>query len=171
MLYLCSWLLPTVFFVFLSLKNMKRGWGITISIIIVIIELFLCGISLLGFVFDDNIGISMTYIAILQMMLCTIYKFKNISSIEKTLGLLVFVGLCVFMYYYGSVVGELEYVISDAGGMHRKTSYNIYRWSVYTFDVLLLWFPLFNWLISPFWMRKPNSTNYITQLINKVSEN
>lgn len=153
------WLLVTSFFIYLLCKSIKTtSWGeiatiVIVSGMVIFLQTMLSQVYYVGSMFDDNLCFYMAYILIAESIICTFYKFKNISRIRIILGVITGLILGVVMYYHGNVRGEISYIISDGGGMHIKAPYNMYRWSVYGMEVLYPWFFIFNIFISPYWKR------------------
>lgn len=94
----------------------------------------------------------------LQLIVMSLYCFRYNKRWQVLLGLTLFIALSIYMYYHGSVCGEMEFRIADMGGIALVGSYTLYRWATYASDVIFPFALVFNLLISPFWLR--NKTNY-----------
>ena len=152
--FLISWLLADVFYVYLALKLKNKFLRVGISVIVILIEALLSCFCLLLSIFDMELYFLFLCILALLFIPCTLYKINTISWIEIVTGIVIFVFIGIFLYYFGGISGEFEYSTShDGGGLVRKVPYEIYRWATYFFDVVLTWFVIYNLLISPFWLR------------------
>lgn len=171
MAFIFSWLLAILFFMYLACGKKKQFSRIALSVIVLLSEGFLFCLCSIGYMFDDELGIAITFILMIQLIICSWYKSQNVSSLEKILGVVVLIAISIYMYFNGNVIGEMMYVISDAGGMHKKASYEVYRWSTYLFDICYIWFPVYNIIISPFWLRRVTAQHYFKRLINEIKNN
>lgn len=153
-LFILSWFLASAFLCYLSLKpKMPILLKIVLIVLILVIEKELYDLERIIAMFDDLLYYGLIGILMIQLLACTIYRIKYTFIGQRLIGVLSFIGIGIYMYYNGSVIGEIQYFISDAGGMHSKLDYNVYRWLTYTWDVLIPWFLLFNIVVSPFWLR------------------
>lgn len=166
--YIFSWILSIVFFVYLAFKTKKLLSKVLLTLVIIILEVLILCLCIAGSMLFNGFGFAYLFFIVLQLVICTLYRIQTVSWSEILVGILVFIIIGIYMYFNGNVVGEIEYFIGDAGGMQRHVTYEIYRWLTYIFDVLLSWFPIYNVLISPFWLRNSNSQHYFKQLIDKI---
>ena len=150
---LLIWLLATSFLIYRMLKFKSLFMKISAVIIVTVLQDGLLVMCFLGFIVDDVVGFCITDIILLELLPCSLYRRKNISRIEIIIGLSSLCVLFILAYFYGSVIGEIPYIISDAGGLHHKALYCIYRWNTFIMDAFCPWFLLFNIIISPFWGR------------------
>lgn len=169
--YLFSSILAVSFFVYLAFKLKSTFVKVGLLIIILIFETILSSTCMAGNLIFNGFWFAYLSFIVIQFLICTFYKVRYISRTEIAVGILIGGLIALYMYFNGSVVGEMEYFDGDAGGMQAHIPYKFYRWLTYIFDVLLVWFPIFNLLISPFWLRRQNSQHYVKQMICKISEN
>ena len=163
---LSGWLLATSFLIYRILKFSSLLIKISAVIIVILLQAILLGLSFAGFMFNDEIGFIIGDTFLLELLMCSLYRRKNISRNEVIFGLASLCIIFICAYFHGSVTGEIQYIISDAGGMHHKAPYLIYRWNTCIMDVFYPWFILFNIIISPFWGRVPSSGYYWKKLFN-----
>ena len=168
--FLISWLLADVFYVYLALKLKNKFLRVGISIIVILIEAFLSCFCWLVSIFDMLFWFAFLGILVLLLIPCTLYKTRTISWIEIVAGIVSFVFIGIFLYYFGGICGEFEYSFKDGGGLVRKIPYEIYRWATYLFDVILTWFVFYNLLVSPFWMRS-RGYHFLKQLFRYNDKN
>lgn len=150
---LLGWLLATSYLIYRSLKFKSLIIKFTTVVVSIFIQLALCIFCFVGFMFDMRVGFFMSSIILFELLICSLYKIKTISRYEIILGFVAMLLISVFAYYFGSVMGPMEYFISDAGGMQIKVPYQFYRWNTYIGDCLYPWTIAFNTLISPYWRR------------------
>lgn len=165
-LFILSWLLATEFLCYLCLRStMPILLKIVLIPLILGIEIIIMiGIGLVG-VFYMELHFLMVGILIIQLLACTFYRIKYTFIWQLWIGALSFIGIAIYMYYSGSVIGELLYSISgDAGATVSKMNYNDYRYLTYSKDVLIPWFCLFNIVVSPFWLRNTKGQLLIKDL-------
>lgn len=148
-----GWLLATSYLIYRSLKFKSLIIKITTVVVSILIQLALFILCFVGFMFDVKVGFFMSDIILFELLICSLYKIKTISRNERILGLVTMLLISIFAYYFGSVMGPMEYFISDAGGIQIKTPYQFYRWNTYIGDCLYPWTIIFNTLISPYWGR------------------
>lgn len=158
MMLTLAWLLATIFLIYLSFKPSLIIGKIALAIFVFVLQIVVLGLGYVGFMFDDELWVAISYLLIMELLICSLYKYRNISCKEIIFGLLSLVILGIWQYYHGSVIGRVTYEVSDI--MHKKIPYVIYRWSTYITDVLYPWFIVFNTLISPFWRRDSSTENY-----------
>ena len=162
-----AWILATVFFIYLSIRRSSTIAKIIFAILAVVIQFIILFMIFVGFMLDDVTGFALADLLILELLGCSLYRCRNISYKELLLGFISLALLGIWQYFYGTVISQLEYVISDAGGMHAKVPYVIYRWNTYILDVAYPWFIIFNIFISPYWGRYPDTGNYWIKLISQ----
>lgn len=166
MMFFFAWILATAFLIYLSFRPSSIFVIIILTVLISVFQLIILFLGYIGFMFNDEIGFAIAYFLMLELLVCSLYKCRNISYKELILGVISLIILGIWQYYNGSVVGEFLYLISDAGGMHKKVPYLVYRWSTYIImDVLCPWVIISNIIISPFWRRLPATGNYWIKLI------
>lgn len=144
-LLLLSWLV----YIIVQTKGAWRKILLSVLILCVGLSKILC---LLSFIYTDILNIGVIIMCLQLIAVCLYHLFSN-RWWQLLLGLFVFVSFSIFMYYHGSVVGEMTFRISDIGGMAVTGSYTFYRWATYTSDVIYPFALVFNLLISPFWLR------------------
>ena len=149
---LLSWILATSFLIHRKLKLTSLFTRISAVIITLLLQVILLGMCFAGYMLDGTLGFFIGDIVLLELLLCSLYRRKNISRNEIIFGLASLCIITIWAYFYGSVSGEFGYAISNVGGRH-KAPYFIYRWNTFIMDVFCPWFLLFNLIISPFWGR------------------
>ncbi len=112
-----EWLFATSFLVYLAFRPSSVIVKVFLSIIVIAFQIGALQLCLIGFMFDNIVGYAMAYFFVLELFACSLYRLKFISRAEKIIGALSFILIGVMAYYYGSVMGPMEYFISDAGGM------------------------------------------------------
>ena len=114
------------------------------------------GFCFICFLVSDIFAIGII-IMCLQLMIISCYHLKYNNRWQIICGLTLFVGLSIYMYYHGTVTGEMEFKISDLGGLAWVGSYELYRCATYASDVVFPFSLIFNLIISPFWLRNENT--------------
>lgn len=159
-----AWLLALNFFLYLSVQPSSNIVKAILVFLTIVFQIFYL-LMLVGSVFDDLAYFAVSAFLVLELLVCSVYKLRNTSYKEFSVGLLVLLLLGWWQYHHGSVEGELTYLISDGGGMVRKLPYHLYRWSTYMSDVAYPWLIVFNVFISPFWGRRASNRNFWIKLI------
>ena len=127
------------------------------------------GFCFICFLVSDIFAIGII-IMCLQLMIISCYRQKYNNRWQIICGLTLFAGLSIFKYYHGSVAGEMEFRISDLGGLAWVGSYELYRCATYASDVVFPFSLIFNLIISPFWLRNEKAKEETNEETNEEKE-
>ena len=153
LLIILSELFLVFWFIYAFGQMDDSGHKTILKICVVLVELAKLWYWLVGLL-NYNVFHLVTDFMLLQLMVASCYKIKQIGKVRLGLGILLLVILAVWMFYDGGIIGPQSYQISDAGGFTHPGNYKIYRWSMYASEVIMPFALIFNLLISPFWKRE-----------------
>lgn len=138
-------------YVIKRVENFK--WKVLIICIVTIGEILKVFALFMG-IFNHNILFLALGYFIMQMILLCLYKIDHVSLARLVIGFAILVILGYYMYYNGGVRGPMSYYTNDAGGLVQIGNYQIYRWTMYSTEVVFPFAFIFNLLVSPFWKRE-----------------
>lgn len=143
-------------FMYVASRIKSKFWKISTSIFITIFVLLLLAAYVVC-IFIRPICLSIELLIIIAGICACLYKIRDISWMSLLIGAIILIGLIIYAYYYGSVVGYITYRIDDFGGLKIKGNYQFYRTVTFLGDFCLPFTAIFNILVYPFWLRDRDS--------------